>query len=133
MRANAPNRPVARILLVEDESSIRNLLTRVLTTQGYELLVASNGTEAVSLDDDTLAGIDLLISDLIMPGANGADVAAQLRARIPRLGVVFMSGSSEHPVLKRVLASGERFIGKPFSLTQFSTVVDEALSLVRES
>ncbi|MGH9374426.1 MAG: response regulator [Vicinamibacterales bacterium] len=122
-----------RILLVEDESSVRQMLMRVLGNQGYELLVASNGSEAVALTDAEVATVDLLISDLIMPGANGADVASRLRARVPHMGVLFMSGSGDHPVLHRVLAGGERFIEKPFSITRFSSVVDEALSAQAES
>jgi two-component system cell cycle sensor histidine kinase/response regulator CckA len=122
-----------RILLVEDESSVRQMLTRVLSNQGYELLVASTGKEAIALDDEAIASIDLLISDLIMPGANGADVASELRARAPHLEVLFMSGSADHPVLKRVLAGNERFIPKPFSLDELSRLVAEALSAEHES
>jgi CheY-like chemotaxis protein len=116
-----------RILLVEDESALREMLARVLRREGYELLVAADGGEAVALGDDDLAGIDLLISDLIMPGASGADVAAHVRARVPKLGVVFISGSGDHPVLDRVLATGETLLNKPFTLTDFSNVVHHAL------
>jgi two-component system cell cycle sensor histidine kinase/response regulator CckA len=117
-----------RILLVEDETQIREVLTRVLHNNGYQLLVAANGREALDLVEKEGGNVDLLISDLIMPGPNGADVATELQARVPRLGVLFMSGSLDHPVLKRVLASGHRFIPKPFSLTEFRSVVSEALA-----
>jgi two-component system, cell cycle sensor histidine kinase and response regulator CckA len=100
---------------------------RVLRRKGYDLVVAANGSEAVALQDDDLAGIDLLISDLIMPGANGAEVAAHVRARVPNLGVVFISGSGDHPVLDRILATGETLLNKPFTLADFSNVVHHAL------
>lgn len=116
-----------RILLVEDEMPVREMLSRVLCRQGYELLVAANGAEAVALRDEDVSTIDLLISDLIMPGANGAEVARSLRRRAPHLNVLFMSGCGDHPVLHRVLSGGEKFIGKPFSLSQFTQVVDRAL------
>lgn len=113
-----------RILLVEDEMPVREMLSRVLCRQGYELLVAANGAEAVALRDEDVSTIDLLISDLIMPGA---EVARSLRQRAPHLNVLFMSGCGDHPVLHRVLSGGEKFIGKPFSLSQFTQVVDRAL------
>ena len=119
--------PRPRILLVEDEMPVREMLSRVLCRQGYELLVAANGAEAVALCDDHVRTIDLLISDLIMPGANGAEVARSLRRRAPHLNVLFMSGCGDHPVLHRVLNGGEKFIGKPFSLAHFKQVVDRAL------
>ena len=128
MPARRSTRIARRILLVEDDTPIREVLTRALHSNGYELLVAANGEEALALVERAGGDVDLLISDLIMPGQNGADVASQLQARVPHLGVLFMSGSLDHPVLKRVLASGHRFIPKPFSLSQFKSVVSEALS-----
>jgi CheY-like chemotaxis protein len=122
-----------RILLVEDELAVREMLARALCRQGYDLLLASNGSEAVALRDDEIKDVDLLISDLIMPGANGAEVASSLRQRVPNLNVLFMSGSGDHPVLHRVLTGGERFIGKPFSIAQFSNVVLQALAAQPES
>jgi two-component system cell cycle sensor histidine kinase/response regulator CckA len=123
--ASCQQRP--KILLVEDEMPVREMLSRVLYRQGYELLVAADGAEAVALRDEDVTTIDLLISDLIMPGPNGADVARTLRQRAPHLNVLFMSGCGDHPVLHRVLSGGEKFIGKPFSLAQFKQVVDRAL------
>jgi two-component system, cell cycle sensor histidine kinase and response regulator CckA len=116
-----------RILLVEDEAPIREMLTRLLNGKGYELLVAANGREAVDLVEQE-GGVDLLISDLIMPGPNGAEVASELRARVPNLGVLFISGWADHPALQRVLDAGDRFIPKPFSLSEFSSVVREVLA-----
>lgn len=130
-RGSTETRP--RILLVEDELAVREMLARALGRQGYDLLLASNGSEAVALRDEEIKSIDLLISDLIMPGANGAEVASSLRQRVPNLNVLFMSGSGDHPVLHRVLTCGERFIGKPFSIAQFSNVVLEALAGLPES
>jgi two-component system cell cycle sensor histidine kinase/response regulator CckA len=124
---------VRRILLIEDETAVRQMLTRVLSREGYELLVASNGREAAALSAEEIASIDLLISDLVMPGANGVDVASELRSRAPHLEVLFMSGSADHPVLDRVLAGKERFIPKPFALDEFSRLVHEALTAEDES
>ena len=117
-----------RILLVEDESAIREVLARVLHRLGYHTLVAANGREAIELVEKEGGDVDLLISDLVMPGQNGADVAKELQTRVPSLGVLFMSGSLDHPVLKRVLASGHRFLPKPFSMTEFRSVVSQALA-----
>jgi two-component system cell cycle sensor histidine kinase/response regulator CckA len=117
-----------RILLVEDEAAIREVLARVLHRHGYQLLVAADGREALELVEKEGGDVDLLISDLVMPGQNGADVASEVRARVPHVSVLFMSGSLDHPVLKRVLASGHRFLPKPFSMTEFRSVVSEAMA-----
>jgi two-component system cell cycle sensor histidine kinase/response regulator CckA len=128
MAAGRPTQRGPRILLVEDESAIRNVLARVLHRNGYQTLVASNGHEAIELVEKEGGEVDLLISDLVMPGQNGADVASEVQARQPGVGVLFMSGSLDHPVLKRVLASGHRFLPKPFSMTEFRSVVSQALA-----
>jgi two-component system, cell cycle sensor histidine kinase and response regulator CckA len=123
--ATTPAAP--RILLVEDETALRQMLARVLRREGYDLVLAANGSEAVALTDEDLAGVDLLVSDLIMPGASGADVAAHVRARVPNLNVMFISGCGDHPVLQRVLDTGETVLNKPFRLSAFSDAVHHAL------
>ncbi len=122
-----------RILLVEDERAVREMLSRVLTRQGYELIVASTGDQAVALCDEDVAALDLVISDIVMPGASGPDVAAHLLARAPHLEVLFMSGYADHPLFKRVVNAGSRFIGKPFSLAHFRAIVKEALTSNRRA
>jgi CheY-like chemotaxis protein len=104
------------ILLVEDESSVRDLMSRTLKWHGYRTLEASNGEEAMALWREHRGEVALLLTDLVMPGGmSGQQLARQLQADNPRrLKVIFTSGYSAE-IVKRGLAlePGERFIQKP--------------------
>ncbi len=82
-----------RILLVEDEAVVQDLVARILGRAGYRVTRAPSGAAALALDDETLRQIDLLVSDVVMPGGvNGYQLAASLRQRLPDLPVVLISG-----------------------------------------
>ena len=80
------------ILVVEDNQPVRDFVSRVLVRRGYTVLSAADGEEAVKLIDRGELTINLIIADVIMPGANGLQVAAAIRARIPNIKVIYMSG-----------------------------------------
>jgi signal transduction histidine kinase/ActR/RegA family two-component response regulator len=104
------------ILLVEDEKSVRDLARRILERRGYNVLTAGDGGEAIELVESDDQPIHLLLTDVIMPGLNGQDVALRVRALRPDIRVLFMSGYNEEAVLRHgVLAAGTAFIEKPFS------------------
>ena len=84
-----------RILLVENERPIRDYLHRCLAAEGFDVRVASSGTEALHVCDPALAPIDLVVTDVHLPDVNGPDVAKRIQARWPEIGVVFMSGGVE--------------------------------------
>lgn len=97
----SPNIPARRpkpgtghesILLVEDDAAVRRSVRRILTSFGYQILEATNGNEALRVSDRHAGRIDLLLSDLVMPGLSGREVAQKLRERRPDLRVVFISG-----------------------------------------
>jgi CheY-like chemotaxis protein len=113
-----------RILLVEDESAVRELVRRVLQRRGYQVVAASSGEEALDIASNGDFTADLLLTDAVMPGISGPTLAMTLTKRHPRLRVLIMSGFTEHPML----ADGaERFrlLSKPFR-------PDDLLRTVRE-
>jgi CheY-like chemotaxis protein len=116
-----------RILLVEDEPAVRELLRHALVRRGYQVETGSNGDEGMALCE-SLDPPDLLITDLILPGATGTAIAERLRQRAPGVKVLLMSGYAEHPLLEAAHAAGEPCLVKPFELSTFSDTVQQLLS-----
>ena len=116
-----PVLPTRRVLLVEDEESVRRASTRILLEAGYDVVEAANGPEAVTLFDQHR--IDVLVSDVVMPGGlSGADLADLLRQDRPGLPVVFTSGySRDHLTRRGPLPLATSLVPKPFSA---ATLVD---------
>ena len=115
-----------RILLVEDETSVRELLKAVLTRRGYHVDVGCTGDEGLALCD-SIEPPDLLITDLIMPGASGPAIAERLRRRVPHAKVLLMSGYAEHPLLEAAHKAGDPCLVKPFEMSQFSETVQQLI------
>lgn len=116
----------ARILLIEDEPAVRELLKHALTRRGYQVEIGCTGAEGLALCE-SLEPPDLLITDLILPGATGAAIAERLRQRAPGVKVLLMSGYAEHPLLDAAHAAGEPCLVKPFELSTFSDTVQQLL------
>jgi two-component system cell cycle sensor histidine kinase/response regulator CckA len=114
-------------LLVEDEESLRKLTRSLLESTGYTVLEASNGTEAVDVAARHLGEIDLLLTDVVMPGMSGHVLAEQLFAQRPRMAVVFMSGYTDFG--HGLVASELNFLQKPFSRETLLHKLNEALEL----
>jgi len=118
----------ARILLVEDEDAVRTFSTRALTNKGYQVLGAESGEAALALlETQDIKTIDLLITDVMMPGMDGPTVAAKIRAISPDLKIIFISGYTEDK-LKDHMGKGIFFLPKPFTLKQLAEKVKEALN-----
>jgi len=116
------------ILLVEDEDSLRELAAELLVTGGYRVLAASGGAEALRLAEAHPGPIRLLLSDVVMPGMSGPELAVRLRTLRPGIEVLFMSGYPERAIAEHgVLRSGTRLLAKPFTLEALTRAVDEAL------
>jgi CheY-like chemotaxis protein len=106
-----------RILLVDDEPQVRESVKRLLVGQGYTVVEASHANDAIRIYDAAPSEIDLVLTDVTMPGMSGYDLAEHLRARAPDLPVVLMSGYAENPSGTRGLAGGRTaYIQKPFQL-----------------
>jgi len=118
------NRGTETILLVEDEEFLRNVVVDLLSQLGYRVLAAANGKEALALSKRTPGPIDVLITDVAMPGLAGPELAAMMRASLPRLKVIFVSGASE---IDCALTPGEVLLMKPFTIRMLSAKMREIL------
>jgi two-component system cell cycle sensor histidine kinase/response regulator CckA len=116
------------VLLVEDEDAVRAFASRALAGRGYDVLTAASGVEALEVMEGCGKRLDLVVSDVVMPEMDGPTLLKELRARDPRLKVVFISGYAEE-AFARNLPPGEdfAFLPKPFSLKQLVAAVGEAL------
>jgi two-component system cell cycle sensor histidine kinase/response regulator CckA len=116
------------VLLVEDEEVVRGLARQVLEDAGYRVLVAQQGEEAISLCIEHAKEIHLLLTDVVMPGAGGKEVADRLGALRPGIKVLFMSGYTDEAIVHHgVLDSNVKFIQKPFSPAALAKKVREVL------
>jgi PAS domain S-box-containing protein len=116
------------ILVVEDEDAVRSMVREALEARGYRVLVARNGVEALDLAGRYGDYIDLLISDVIMPQMNGAELAQRLARLRPGLRVLFVSGYTDDAVIRLgVLEKRTAFLQKPFSLDLLARTVREVL------
>jgi signal transduction histidine kinase/ActR/RegA family two-component response regulator len=106
------------ILLVEDDDSLRPLTSRVLERQGFTVDAFPGGTEALAVSDAALARASLLLTDIVLPGLNGRDLAGRLRDRAPHLRVLLVSGYTEGALRPGMRDEEFNFLAKPFSPEQ---------------
>jgi PAS domain S-box-containing protein len=120
------------VLLVEDEDSVRRLAKRVLEAQGYTVLEAINGADALRIAADYGGVIDLLLSDVVMPGLGGRLLAERLIATRPEIEVLFISGYTDDEILRRgLLERGQHLLQKPFTATALAHEVRSLLDAKR--
>jgi PAS domain S-box-containing protein len=116
------------ILLVEDEATLRELARLALEKQGYTLIEAADGAAAMQLSYAHLGAIHLLLTDVIMPGMNGRELANQLTQRRPEIKVLYMSGYTENAIGHNgTLDAGITLLQKPFTLSALAAKVREVL------
>jgi two-component system, cell cycle sensor histidine kinase and response regulator CckA len=116
------------VLLVEDEDGVRRLSKRILNNAGYRVLEAENGDDAARLFAGHADAIDLVVTDVIMPGCGGPELLRRLQVQAPALRVLYMSGYTEQAAARSAgMDRGLPFIQKPFSAAEFVRQVREAL------
>jgi two-component system, cell cycle sensor histidine kinase and response regulator CckA len=116
------------ILVVEDEPVVRKLAVRALAERGYDVLEAEDGESALALAQAHQGELSLLITDVVMPGMNGKQLADRLSAERPDLRVLYISGYAEHAVVRQgVLLEGIAFLSKPFDLSELARTVRDVL------
>lgn len=116
------------ILVVEDDATIRKLIHDVLHRQGYTLLRAQNGQEALGLSSRHTGPLHLLLTDVILPGMSGKELAAQLSQSHPDLKVIFMSGYTDDIISSSgELSQNVNFLQKPFSFMDMTRKVRDVL------
>ena len=126
----APNQDAAgaTILVVDDEGAVRRACARALGGDGFDVLTAENGREALALAEAQGDGIHLALVDVLMPEMTGPELARELSARWPRIKVLFMSGyDSEEAGRAGATEPAAPFLGKPFSAEVLRRKVREVL------
>ena len=121
------------ILLVEDEEEVRKLALRVLERQGYKVLAARQGDEALLMCEQHKGPIHLMLTDVVMPGMNGHELAKRLESLHPEMKVVYMSGYTDDAIVHHgVLEKGMNYIQKPFTVNGLTRKVREVLDQSRQ-
>jgi PAS domain S-box-containing protein len=126
---DAPPHRGETILLVEDEEDLRKLALELLTQHGYTVLEAPDGLAALRLAEAYPGAIDLLVSDVVMPGMDGRQLAGRLAALRPAIKTLFMSGYTDDTVLRHdILTAETSFLQKPFSVAALPQKVRQVLA-----
>lgn len=116
------------ILLVEDEESVRELVRETLEAKGYRVIEANNGEAALGLAEKLSQPVDVLITDVVMPGMSGRELSARLSASFPMTKVLYLSGYTEDAIVHEgVLEPGTAFLQKPFTLHALARKLREVL------
>jgi CheY-like chemotaxis protein len=128
MAAKAIPEGTETVLLVEDEDQVRAILTQILQRQGYQVLAASNGAEALAISRDLQCDIKLMITDVVMPQIGGRELAERVLRIRPSLPVLFMSGYTDDAIVRHGLLDEKlNFIQKPFDSSGVARKVREVL------
>jgi CheY-like chemotaxis protein len=115
------------VLVLDDDDLVRGMVVKALRARGYFVLAAGSYPDALGLAERHPGAIDLVVSDVVVPGKSGPDVVERIRARRPGVRALFMSGFSEHAALGDALGGGSGFLRKPFTPELLSRAVREAL------
>jgi two-component system cell cycle sensor histidine kinase/response regulator CckA len=117
-----------RVLLVEDDGSVRELAREILEMNGYSVTEATNGVEALKVFAAEQGAIDLMVTDLVMPQMGGRELATKVTPLYPDLRVLFLSGYTDSVAIQQgMLDSGSYFLQKPFTPADLARTVREAL------
>jgi two-component system, cell cycle sensor histidine kinase and response regulator CckA len=118
----------ATVLVVEDETPLREAIGDFLESSGYVVLKAENGEHAMAVAADRIQHVDLLLTDVVMPKMGGSELAQRLSALNPALKIIFMSGYSDDVALRDSILTGTAFMQKPFQLAALSKKLGELLA-----
>jgi DNA-binding NtrC family response regulator len=114
-----------KVLVTDDEAVMRNLLLRILETEGYQVAVASDAKE--TLEKLAIEKFDLLLSDVKIPGMNGIELLREVKFKYPDMAVIMMTGYGEAFTVKEALMNGaDEYITKPFKRHEISLIIERA-------
>jgi PAS domain S-box-containing protein len=130
----APATGSETVLVVEDVSELRRLITRTLQKAGYTVLTAAEGEEALRVLEQHGEPVHLMVTDLVMPGMSGRDLAERVERTRPHMKVLYMSGYTDDVVVRHgIVEQGVRFVSKPFATAELLRTVREVLDAPRGS
>jgi PAS domain S-box-containing protein len=126
--AQGPTAGSETVLLVEDEDSVRELVRETLKSKGYSVMEANDGLAGLSVAEKYEGAIDILITDVVMPGMSGSELAKRVAVARPEIKVLYLSGYTEDAIIHEgVLEAGTAFLQKPFTLLALARKVREVL------
>jgi two-component system cell cycle sensor histidine kinase/response regulator CckA len=120
-----------KVLLVEDEDMVRAVAERALARAGYEVKACSGGEEGLAAIAEPGAAFDIVVSDVVMPGMDGPAMVRAIRAQLPKMPVLFMSGYAEEQLRRDIDIPDMHFIAKPFSVASIGDKVGAVLRQAR--
>ena len=116
------------MLVVEDMEVVRSLVRKILERNGYEVITANGGAEALESVRTLTRPVDLLLTDMVMPGISGRDLSKELHVLYPEVRVIYMSGHTQDAELHHEAETGQvDFLQKPFSVNTLIEIVHEVL------
>jgi CheY-like chemotaxis protein len=121
------------ILLVEDDASVRDLAREVLEMNGYTVIEAGDGAEALAIYGEKSSEIDMMVTDLVMPRLGGRELAREVAREQPRLPVLYLSGYTDSAVLHQGGLDGSYFLQKPFTPAALAHKIREVLDAAERS
>jgi|HubBroStandDraft_1064217.scaffolds.fasta_scaffold23621_4 DNA-binding NtrC family response regulator len=117
------------VLVVDDEAMLRSIFADLLAHEGYGCVTAANAIDALQIIEANLIELDLLITDIRMPGAlNGLDLANKVRELQPRTSILLISGFADDPLTKSAAERGYRILAKPFRHAHLAVAIKEELA-----
>ena len=118
------------VLLVEDEECVAQIANEILTMNGYRVLQATHGNEALNISRQYEGAIDLMVTDVVMPVMGGPELARRLAVTRPHMGVLYMSGYTDDAIFRQgVLQEGTAFLQKPFTAEALARKLREVISV----
>src|SRR5919106_454560 len=115
------------VLVAEDEDGVRGVVTRILSRNGYTVLPASSGSTALDIFSRQTEEIDVVLTDVIMPGMSGKELADRIEQLRPGIPILYMSGYEDRTISQRGVLKGKGYVRKPFSATELLREIDRAL------
>ena len=115
------------ILVVEDEEAVRRLVGRILTGGGYQVIEADSGTDALGQLEAVDGRVDMLLTDMRMPGMSGRELALNVQMLYPRIKALYMSGYAEDGLAENSIRGQDSWLQKPFSAESLLAVVGRTL------
>ncbi len=121
------------VLIVEDDTAVRKAVRFILQKTGYQVLEAGDGEEAMQVFEQHAGPVDLLLTDVLLPGKSGPELAGQVREKQPGMKILYVSGYSKRAVVdQEVSRKGAEFLRKPFSLDELVVKVRKVLEAGRD-
>jgi CheY-like chemotaxis protein len=115
------------ILLVDDEDIVRNMLENFLGSIGYTVISACNGEEALKIAENHKKPIHVLLTDIVMPGMNGFELAKKIKASLPEIKLLYMSGYNKPTDTNQMTGTNKNFINKPICIYTIANKLREIL------